>query len=163
CISGINHGSPCNPVGTKKTTLDCLPTRSEFIAPLNVDLSPLGTGTTSLIAQNSGTSRAAACIAAGNPLACCTGAGTGPTCDGFFFCPVGTAGSCSYSTTTGSTCQKTKGAFGRTTAAAIRETGSPSAASLGDFATHAVTLSAVFCVPATGNALIDGGTGADLP
>ena len=28
---------------------------------------------------------------------------------------------------------------------------------------HAVTISAVFCIPATGSALVDGGTGADLP
>ena len=34
---------------------------------------------------------------------------------------------------------------------------------LTDNAAHAVTIAAVFCIPSTGNALVDGGTGADLP
>jgi hypothetical protein len=162
CISGINHGSPCTPVGSKKTTGDCLPRRNDFLSPLDVDLAPLGTGTSSLVAVNTGTSRAAQCIAANNPLPCCTGAGVGATCDGFFFCPVGTAASCTYSATGLSTCQRVRGAFGNQTAAHIKESGSP-AGDLTDNLAHPVTISAVFCIPNTGSLLVDGGTGADLP
>ena len=32
-----------------------------------------------------------------------------------------------------------------------------------DHAAHPVTIAATFCIPATGNAIIDGGTAADLP
>jgi len=60
--------------------------------------------------------------------------------------------------------QRTAGAFGPAGQAAhtINETGSP-AGSLADNQSHPVTIAATFCIPATGNALIDGGTGADLP
>jgi len=65
---------------------------------------------------------------------------------------------------TGNFCpsQRTAGAFGKTTSRRIEEAGQ-AAGSLIDNAPHAATVSAVFCIPATGNALIDGGTGADLP
>ena len=140
CISGQNHGSACTPVGLKKTTLDCLPKKGDFIAPLNVDLSPLGTGSTSITAV------------------------ANPSRSGqFFFCPLGGgAATCATSANTGETCQRTQGAFGRLTAKFIRETGQASS-SLTDFAAHNVTISATFCIPGTGNGLIDGGTGADLP
>jgi hypothetical protein len=139
CISGKNHGAACTPVGSKLTSLDCLPKPLEFLGPLGVDLAPLGTGPVALTAQQ-------------NPA----------RNNGFFFCPVNGAGSCTYTTTAGSTCQRTAGCFGRTNCARIEESGS-AAGSLVDNATHPVTISAVFCIPATGNALVDGGAGADLP
>src|SRR5262249_34650560 len=55
--------------------------------------------------------------------------------------------------------QQTLGAFGVTDVRTIIQTGVPGG-DLSDHAQHAATLAAVFCIPATGNALIDGA--ADL-
>ena len=147
CISGKNHGQPCSPVGLKKTTADCLPRDIEFLGPLGVDLAPLGTGTTTLTAVS-------------NPS----------RSNQFFFCPVGGAGTCIppvpvpplTSPPLGSTCQRTQGCFGRATCKRIEESGA-TAGNLTDNLAHPVTIAAVFCIPASGSALVDGGTGADLP
>jgi hypothetical protein len=162
CFTGQNHGQACTPVGSKLTTFECFPRPVDFLLPLNIDLAPLTTGSTSLVATSTGVSRAAQCTGSGLPVPCCTGPGAGVTCDGFFFCPVGTASSCSYSNAALATCQRTKGAFGNPTAARITETGAV-AGNLTDNAAHAVTVSAVFCIPGTGSSLVDSGTGADLP
>jgi hypothetical protein len=77
------------------------------------------------------------------------------------FCPVATAGTCT-TTSDPANCQRTPGCFGKVGCRRIVETGG-AAGSLADGQTHAVTIAATFCIPATGNALIDGGTGADLP
>jgi hypothetical protein len=143
CISGPNHGQACTPVGLKKTSPDCLPSRDGhgalFIGPLGVDLAPLGTGTTTLTSVV-------------NPARSSQS----------FFCPVGGASSCTYTSTFGSTCQQTQGCFGNASCKRIEQTGSP-AGSLADNLPHDVTISAVFCIPASGNPLVDGGSGADLP
>jgi hypothetical protein len=79
--------------------------------------------------------------------------------------PLGTGASMLLADASGKFCgasQRTAGAFGKTTARRIEEAGSPAGA-LSDNAPHAVTIAASFCIPATGNAIIDGGTGADLP
>ncbi|HUL98817.1 MAG TPA: hypothetical protein VLU24_05250 [Mycobacterium sp.] len=164
CISGKNHGAACTPVGSKKTTMDCLPKDIEFLGPLGVDLAPLQTGTSTLTAAVG--NRNAQCTSAGHgqggvPMPCCSGAGTG-SCNGFFFCPVATADTCTYTNPFGSTCQQTAGCFGIPGCARIEETGQASAP-LTDNLTHNVTIAATFCIPATGNALVDGGAGADLP
>jgi hypothetical protein len=52
------------------------------------------------------------------------------------------------------------GAFGKTTARTIKEVGAP-AGDITDGLPHAITYGSVFCVPKTGNALID--PSADLP
>jgi hypothetical protein len=77
------------------------------------------------------------------------------------FCPIATAGTCTTSTDP-KNCQRTPGCFGRAACRRIEETGSP-AGNLGDAQAHNVTIAATFCIPSTGNSLIDGGTGADLP
>ena len=56
--------------------------------------------------------------------------------------------------------QRTNGAFGKTTAQCIKESGSP-AGDLTDGLPHPSKLGSVFCIPATGNAAID--PAADLP
>jgi len=56
--------------------------------------------------------------------------------------------------------QRTNGAFGKTGAQCIKETGSP-AGDLSDGLPHPSTLGSVFCIPATGNVAID--PSADLP
>jgi hypothetical protein len=58
--------------------------------------------------------------------------------------------------------QRTMGAFGKPTARRIEENGTP-AGNLMDGMPHPVTIAAVFCIPPTNNALIDGSLGADLP
>ena len=139
CISGKNHGAACTPVGSKKTTADCLPKNLEFLGSLGVDLAPLATGTSFLTAQvNAARS------------------------SGSFFCPVNGAATCTYTGTQGSTCQRTAGCFGRSTCKRIEESGTP-AGNISDNAPHDVTISAIFCIPATGNTLVDGGSGLDLP
>ncbi len=118
CIGGQNHGhTGCTPVGSKATALECPPQDTQFVGPLGVTLSPLGTGLSVLTSDASGN-----------------------------FCPS----------------QRTAGAFGKSTARRIEETGS-AAGNIADNASHPVTIAATFCIPATGNALVDGGTGADLP
>jgi hypothetical protein len=56
--------------------------------------------------------------------------------------------------------QRTNGAFGKTTAQCIKESGSPGG-NLTDGQPHASKLASVFCIPATGNVAID--PAADLP
>jgi hypothetical protein len=56
--------------------------------------------------------------------------------------------------------QRTNGAFGKTTAQCIKETGSP-AGDLRDGQPHPSKLASAFCIPATGNVAID--PAADLP
>jgi hypothetical protein len=56
--------------------------------------------------------------------------------------------------------QRTNGAFGKTNAQCIQESGSP-AGNLSDGQPHASKLASVFCIPATGNVIID--PAADLP
>ena len=62
----------------------------------------------------------------------------------------------------GDTCQRTLGCFGKSLCRRVEQTGL-AARSLADNLGHAVTIAATFCIPDTGNALVDGGTGADLP
>jgi len=52
CDSGPNTGQACTAVGALGTSLDCPPDPDTFIAPLNVVLSPLTTGTLSKTATN---------------------------------------------------------------------------------------------------------------
>ncbi len=56
--------------------------------------------------------------------------------------------------------QNDAGAFGQPTTQCITETGAP-AGKLGDGNPHTAVLGSVFCIPATGNAAVDGV--ADLP
>jgi hypothetical protein len=77
------------------------------------------------------------------------------------FCPTATAATCTAATDP-LHCQRTAGCFGRAGCRRIQENGIP-AGSLTDNQPHPVTIAATFCIPATGNSLIDGGTGADLP
>src|SRR5262249_43431876 len=58
------------------------------------------------------------------------------------------------------TAQRTNGAFGKTNAQCIKESGAP-AGSLTDGQPHPGKLASVFCIPATGNVAID--PAADLP
>src|SRR5262249_36763144 len=58
------------------------------------------------------------------------------------------------------TAQRTNGAFGKTTAQCIKETGSPGG-NLTDGQPHPSKLASVFCIPQTGNVAID--PAADLP
>jgi hypothetical protein len=99
CFSGKHHGQPCTPVGSKLTTIDCPPRDSTFLAPLNVTLAPLGTGSTTLTAATNGR-----------------------------FCPVVGKESCVPNPSGpvgGDTCQTHPGAFGKTTARRIEEAGVP--------------------------------------
>ncbi len=45
CNAGPNSGQACQAVGALGTSLDCPPAPAQFVAPLNVVLSPLTTGT----------------------------------------------------------------------------------------------------------------------
>jgi hypothetical protein len=47
CVGGANPGGSCMPVGLAATSLQCPPTANTFLAPLDVDLSPLSTGAAS--------------------------------------------------------------------------------------------------------------------
>jgi hypothetical protein len=73
-----------------------------------------------------------------------------------------TTGVVTTTSSTGSFCpgQANVGAFGKTTARAIRETGIPPG-NITDGLVHNAHLAAVFCIPKTGNLAIDGA--ADLP
>jgi hypothetical protein len=59
-----------------------------------------------------------------------------------------------------STGQVDAGAFGQATTKCVAETGTP-AGNLSDGQPHPAVLGSVFCIPATGNAAVDGV--ADLP
>jgi hypothetical protein len=75
CYRGANNNSVCS------TGADCPGGLcAQFIGNIPISLNPLTTGTSSLTGIMDNT----ACIAAGNPNACCTGAGTG-NCN--VFCP----------------------------------------------------------------------------
>jgi hypothetical protein len=72
-----------------------------------------------------------------------------------------TTGTVSMTSATGMFCpQNNAGAFGQGNAQCIQETGMP-AGSLSDGLPHNSNLASVFCIPATGNAAVDGV--ADLP
>jgi hypothetical protein len=139
CWTGQNHGQACTPVGSKTTTLDCLPNKGDFIGPLSVTLAPLATGTSTKVAV-------------------ADTSGVAPRNGQFFFCGPH---NCVPTGLLGDPCQRTQGCFGRTTCKNISETGSP-AGNLTDNAAHAVTIATTFCIPASGSGLVDGGTGADL-
>ena len=47
CVGGANPGDSCTPVGLAATSLQCPPSANTFLAPLDVDLSPLSTDPTS--------------------------------------------------------------------------------------------------------------------
>jgi hypothetical protein len=114
CQGGAHKGMSCTPTGVLGTTLDCPPLPAQFLAPLDVTLSPLTTGTATMTSASGS------------------------------FCPS----------------QANAGAFGKTNARAIVETGKP-AGSLTDGAPHNSVLASVFCIPQTGNIAID--IAADLP
>jgi len=46
CVGGANTGGACTPVGLAATSPQCPPNPSNFLAPLDVDLTPLSTGST---------------------------------------------------------------------------------------------------------------------
>jgi len=73
-----------------------------------------------------------------------------------------TTGTATMTAADGNFCpgQMSAGAFGEGTAKRIAESGMP-AGNLGDHAAHPSKLAAVFCIPTTGNAGVDGA--ADLP
>ena len=81
-----------------------MPREIEFLGPLNVDLSPLGTGTSTLTGVL-------------NPARHATNT---------FFCPVGGASTCTPPggvPPLGSTCQRSPGCFGQPTCKRIEESG----------------------------------------
>lgn len=131
CNAGQRAGMACTPVGTQLVSLDC-PPGGVYLPEFEVTLDPLATGT----------------VSRADPAGLfCPGQGNNPG-------------------------EAAPGAFGTNTlggpmgtdlvevATAIEQMGSPGG-SLIDMMPHDSTLASVFCIPATGNGLIDGA--ASLP
>jgi hypothetical protein len=119
CDGGPNQGMPCTGVGVPGSTHDCPPFGYQYLAPLDVTLSPLSTSGGTLPADGS----------------------LSPTGQ---FCPG----------------QTTLGSFGVPEARKVVATGSPAAGGLST-TPAAATIASAFCIPKTGNILIDGS--ANLP
>jgi len=119
CDGGPNQGDPCTGVGVPGSSHDCPPFGYQYLAPLDVTLSPLSTSGGTLPVDGS--------ISAGG-----------------LFCPA----------------QATTGAFGDRDVRKVIATGSPAAGGLST-TPAATTIASAFCIPKTGNILIDGS--ANLP
>lgn len=144
CNDGEKVGEACTRTGSKGTTLDCPPIG--FLAPLDINLSPLTTGAT--------TKSAADGFFCTDPF-CSTGAGA---CDPNDPNRCNGSGVCSG--------QINAGAFGKGaqvdvahTARSITETGSP-AGDLTDHLPHDASLAYIFCIPPPGQPAT---SASDLP
>ncbi|MGH7893522.1 MAG: hypothetical protein ACREQL_02585, partial [Candidatus Binatia bacterium] len=153
CVGGTRDGQVCTPVGTQLTSLDC-PPLGPYLPEFPVTLSPLSTGT----------------VTKSDPGGVfCPGQGNNPGdgAPGFGgtnqFVPVCATGGAACTVdadcvgANGPPCLPTKL---NEVAITVEEVGVPAGA-ISDMAPHGATLASVFCIPATGNPLIDGA--ASLP
>ncbi len=135
CVGGRNNGGTCTAVGTKLTSLDCLPGGADtYVGALPVSLSDVSTSSTTRNADSDG--KFCTDVFGSDP-------GTGT--------PVGGV--------------KQEGAFG-SAGANVRKiitTGSLASGGLSTSTQKDAVVSASFCIPASGNTLIDGAAGIAGP
>jgi hypothetical protein len=184
CRGGLNNGLPCTPGSTDiggtgdsfPVSHDCPPATGSLLAVLDVPfaLTTGGASKTSSVGQFCGYCKDDDASNQGATVAgwgvCNLGPQAGKTCDDHTGCPGGQCGGalpctsdadCASDVASREKCmQRNPGAFGKSAAVTITETGTPSA-NLNDFAPHAGTLVSVFCVPPTFDPNVQSST--DLP